>query len=326
MIGIISVTILLTSAPAAVSSTFDLEEKVGETVNRYIKDERTILDVSAFGTEAATAAVLIIKSIKNPMKYQERYRLLSFAFELDKFNRPDNELLRHSKNMLLAKELVTLLKSAEHEQISDRISTLLLYEYPPEDLQDYRDTFEYLASEKSNIRCLLLLSILPNSDKRLVRELVDRYDVKRMCDTDKWYHTAISATLSEMGEYDLISRLAELDEVGGSLAWTISHVVSFVPTERIKNYISQGLRSEEKIRYIGGGSSPKREFFAQILTFMFRDDPSFPIKTVIRYCSNDDLDKLERWCAQKLRTKYPDTPRKAWLDIVSSPDINSATR
>lgn len=88
-------------------------------------------------------------------------------------------------------------------------------------------------------------------------------------------------------------------------------MLAYVDGEHVRGLVALGLRSEDIINMTGGGTSLKRDLYANALVQLMRDEATFPVRAPRNGVSyqDDELDAMEQWCSVRLGLTFPKSAR-----------------
>ena len=258
---------------------------------------------------------LILAEVKNLKSEEGPWRLTYAVFNEEKKGLWDSDR-RESTNIILLEESIKLIE-AEHPKTyyarklaSDEILKL----YRPEVLDVYRTRLEDCIKKRFICNIFILYSSLPSADVDFINKYVGNKDsVEGELD-----EITVGAIKTKCGNADarkkLIESIKKIDHDSYRGLVDIADTLAICRNDmELKKFLAEGLRSEDMITAPGGGANPRRNFYAEILAAMMRFDSSFPELSGL--IEDEDLDKVEKWCNEKLGVKYPTTPRKK-LEII----------
>jgi len=114
----------------------------------------------------------------------------------------------------------------------------------------------------------------------------------------------------EAAQAELLGLISTLRESSAEAPpHVLSEAIGYVQTEKMQRILAAGLRSADRIDCAGGGWLVRRSLYALALTNMMWDDPTFPVKHRAAEHTDEELDKIEAWCTEKLGVTFPGTPR-----------------
>ncbi|MCX7049556.1 MAG: hypothetical protein NTX50_29235 [Candidatus Sumerlaeota bacterium] len=99
--------------------------------------------------------------------------------------------------------------------------------------------------------------------------------------------------------------------------YELRYIISLAPTDTIKKFLAEGLRSE-KLIYFANIQLPQREFFARYIAYILRDDvQEFNKLLWPNHITEEKLDELELWCAKNWGVVYPKEKRRPVPGVIA---------
>ena len=303
---------------AVTTSTLTVKQKelLSTTLDKIVrgKNKDGIAPDYMAADAPAIAEALLLEVRKNPnkklkedlldhVKNIEAHRILT--------NRDKSRAKSESK--LLLEEMVSMF-----EWDPPLRSTLYLsLFFPAREVDRYANTIRAGVFRAKEQRILhygdfLLFAYLPSTTPEQAMNLLKGFQP-----SSRVQEYAVDALLARFGDKTAFDRLIEAAHKLGTEQHRdgVDHLMfgdclAAVSTKEMKEFLAQGLRSEEVIRRGGGIIWPKRFIYARALAWMMMDDPSFKVTFRWGDFSDKELDEMERWCTTHLGVEYPTTPRK----------------
>jgi hypothetical protein len=236
---------------------------------------------------------------------EDRAKLVRFAVSLER-EPLSAELSPKSENKELAGLLVAIAESDPSARPARDAAEDLLKYFSPEALEPHADAIRAAAIKWQRREWILLYGVLPSNQAEDVVAFIKGLHRVPEQDSD-----AVDCVLARYGDTAAETRLVDAADAlkGGAKIDRVFDALAYVPSQRMKLFLAEHLRSEEVLD-CGGSTFPKRNAYAYALVHMMRDDATFRVKTGGYSYTDAELDEIEAWCTKNLGVEFPDEPRK----------------
>lgn len=220
-----------------------------------------------------------------------------------------------SDNMLLLRKMVEIYVGAKTDRLRYIIANSMFDLFHPDDLSLHaaelrpalkRDIRE---NNSSKFYALYILGRLKGATKEDVLQGIERMDAEDPLKVD-----AVRARFDDKAaENRLIQRATGCEHIDlNPKVITLSDALSYVGTERVKQFLINNFKSTEIAVYDSRESFPKYYVYSVCLVHLLRYERIFPIKTGRYLCPTpEDLDLLEDYCSKTYKIDY--SKKTNWL-------------
>jgi hypothetical protein len=278
--------------------------KAEEALERLRSGDRSVLKTRLYA-EPHDAALVFARAIPSFEDDEDRARLVRFAVSLER-EPLGEELSPKSENRELAGLLVAIAESDSSARPAREAAHSLLKYFSPEALEPCAAAVRAAATKWQRREWILLYGVLPSNKAEQVVPFIEGLNRIPEQDAD-----AVDCVLARCGDAAAESRLMDAADAleEGVKIDRVFDALAYVPSQRMKRFVAEHLRTEEVLDY-GGATLPKRNAYACALVQMMRDDETFPVKTGGYSYTDAELDQIEAWCTKNLGVEFPDGPRK----------------
>ncbi len=290
-------------------------EKVVEIMKRLNEGFNPPLKFQDY-TNDLEDAIAFLAHIDSLQSEESRSKVIGFSAKLYYNSKAKNSLQKAREVDKFVSLMVSLMKWDSSSRVRSEAARSLR-EYVQPELIDRHHSFILNAYEThKNLEILFLYASLPSCQpKKTVR-------LARLIKTDNTTGTYMTnAILARFGDQSatdiLIANAENTFETGDMCLSELLGALAFTRSEKITRFLIRGLRAEDYINLAGGSKIPRRNCYAKALSLMNKFNEEFPVKNKFDFYTANDLDMIERWCAEKLGMSVPNAPRKEMVVIPS---------
>ena len=294
--------------------------KVAEVMKRMNEglNPPLILRDYANGLEDAIAFLEHIDSLQSE---ENRAKIIRFSTELYSKSKAEDSRQDAREVDAFVSLMVSLINGDASSRVRSETARNLREAVPPELIDRHHSSVLNAYETHRNMEILLLYASLPSCQPEKVVRLARGIRTEDIIGT-----YIVNAILSKFGDQSatdmLIANVENIFEPSDICLSELLYALAFTSSDKIKQFLVKGLRSEGYITLAGGSKVPRRNCYAKALFLMNKFNEAFPVKNKVDFYTADDLDRIERWCAEKLGMSVPSATRKEMPVIPSFEPID----